>query len=330
MKLVKLLFVSTFMLFASMTYAGPRADWLAVADAVALIGNEAAAEDIRAAVDAMTDEELYLGHGQLDLVGVAEAFMDTAEAFRALEAMSSVVRDYAKSNKSFDADLERSPGKQVIMSAGLPGASGYPTSPFPCPFSPDRSSADALLVAVDLITAAGLVRDAAQGVWNVSDRACGTVVVAIGAAGNPQNAVCIAADLLLLAADLAFTAAEGVTNHLAFCDAAVDSAEIEGAYDRAGHIHTDLADHDTEIKAQLATHDADIKLLLGDIQDTVDENQRLIKIFMSRQLESMRLLITPSGRREIDAEVLTCTGDNCPVIPAFEMCANGSLKWNCR
>jgi hypothetical protein len=79
----------------------------------------------------------------------------------------------------------------------------------------------------------------------------------------------------------------------------------------------------------LVTHDADIKILLANLQGAVDENQRLIQITMSRQLEIIRLLITPSGKRVINADVLTCTGGDCPEYPALQLCPNGSLSWNC-
>lgn len=255
MQSVKLLFVSTFILFASSVYAGPREDasiadagpikdgsiavrgpredrsipvrgpredWQAVVDALARTGRVAAAADLEAAVSAMTDEELYLGYGHMDLVGLARAFDDTAAAFDAVRAMNSW---------AFPSRLE---------SDGLPPAMGYPTAPSPCPFSPDRSNADNLLIAVDAIAAANIALEVAEGIWSVSDRACGTVAVAIGAVGNPQNAVCIAADIILFTAKALVNAAQATVDHIAFCDGAVDSAEIEGAYERAGHIHEDL------------------------------------------------------------------------------------------
>ena len=114
-------------------------------------------------------------------------------------------------------------------------------------------------------------------------------------------------------------------------DLAAHDANIDG--DLATHhanISSQLATHDADLKLQLATHDADIKALLANIQGTVDENQRLIKVFMSRQLEVLRLLITPNGQREINADVLTCTGDDCPVLSPTLICSNGSLRWNCK
>jgi hypothetical protein len=249
--------------------AGPRADWQAVTEAVALAGQEEAAADIDAAVSAMTDEELYLGYDQMDLIGAAEAFIDVAEAFDALNNSYPAARYFTERDKAGSGIEKAADGDQRIMTPGLPGAVGYPTAPAPCPFSPERSNADALLIAVDAIAAAGVALEVAEGIWSVSDRACTTVVVAIGAAGNPQNAVCIAADVLLFAAKAVLNAAQATVDHIAFCDGAVDSAEIEGAYERAGHIHDDLAAHDSDIKtaittqgnsieAAIAAHDANI------------------------------------------------------------------------
>jgi hypothetical protein len=247
------------------------------------------------------------------------------------------------------------------------------------PGGPNRANPDAVQAAGIANFTAETVREVAETVRDVASRACDQVLVAIGAGGNTSVA-CIAADVLYAVAKGVELAVRLAFYLLTFCDATIDGAEIEGAYERAsdiydqntdldadliGHdanidadliahdanidadlvahdanidadliahdanIDADLAQHDADMKAALAQHDTDIKAALALLQGTVDENQRLIKIFMGRQLESMRLLITPSGQRTIDEEVLSCTGDNCPVYPAFEMCDDGSLSWNC-
>jgi len=94
-------------------------------------------------------------------------------------------------------------------------------------------------------------------------------------------------------------------------------------------INLQVATHDADLKLQLETHDADIKARLGEIQGTVDENQRLILVSMARQAEIMRLLITPSGRREINPDVLSCTGADCPQADIVLSCRNG-LDWPCK
>ena len=343
MKLITLFFVSTFMLFASIAYAGPREDWQLLADSIEVSGNFKAAESIRQSVEALSDEDLQLVYGKADLVGLASKFNNNTEVtqkavtrFPELESLyrtpSPVTREINVNSRKKDKY------KSSILSAGLPPAEGYPT-PGWCPFSPNRSDSDALLIAQDVTAGARVLLEAAEVLWSGLSRACDETIVILGEGGNLSLA-CIPADVVLFAAELAVGAAETVVEHIAFCDSAVDSSEIEGAYERVGHIHTDLADHDTNIDADLAAHDAnidadlvqhdtDIKALLADLQGAVDENQRLIKITMSRQQEIMRLLITPSGRRLINSDVLTCTGDDCPVFPGLQLCENGSLSWNC-
>ena len=94
-------------------------------------------------------------------------------------------------------------------------------------------------------------------------------------------------------------------------------------------IKSQVSIHDADLKLQLTNHDADIKARLGEIQGTVDENQRLLVISMARQAEILRLLITPSGKREINPDVLSCTGADCPQSDIVLSCKNG-LDWPCK
>jgi len=337
LKKVTLLTIVTIMLgMSSAAWAGVREDWETVADAIASIGQEDAAARIREAVNALSDAELEGVYAGANLAGLAVSFEFSGEAMYSAdqairEAQEKISPVAAFGNKS----------------VGLPGAVGYPTTPL-CPFSPNRSNADALLVAVDAIAAARVALDSAKTIWSGLSRACSETIVILGEGGNSELA-CIPVDIALFVAEAIVGSAESVVENLIFCDNAVDSAEIEGSYERAGHIHSDLTDHDadikaqldvhdtdikvqldvhdTDIKVQLATHDADVKALLANIQGTVDENQRLIKIFMSRQLEVMRLLITPAGQRAVNTDVLICTGDDCP--QAFE-CQGGGFGWPCK
>jgi hypothetical protein len=328
MKQITLLFVSTFMLFASIAYAGPREDWHLLADSIEVSGNLKAAESIRQAVGALSDEDLQRVYGDADLVGLASQFSTytevTQKAVTRFPELGSLYRTPAPVTGRFTVNTsKKDKGKSSILTAGLPPAEGYPT-PGWCPFSPNRSDSDALLIAQDVTAGARVLLEAAKVLWSGLSRGCDETVVVAGFGGNVSLA-CIPADVVLFAAELVVGAAETVVEHIAFCDSSVDSSEIEGSFERISHVHSDLEIHE----AALATHDTDIKALLGSLQDTVDENQRLIKISMSRQLDIMRLLIMPSGRREINEDVLTCTGDDCPVYPALQLCPNGSLMWNC-
>ena len=239
------------------------------------------------------------------------------------------------------------------------------------PNGPNRANPDAVQAAGIANFTAETVREVAETVRDIAGRACDQVAVGIGVGGNTSVA-CIAADVLYAIAKGVELAVRLAYYLLTFCDATIDGAEIEGAYERASDIYdqnadldadlvahdanidadlvahdanidgdliahdanidADLIAHDANIDADLVQHDADIKELLEALQGAVDENQRLIKISMSRQLEELRLLVTPSGRRVVDSVVLTCTGedDDCPTYPAtFQLCENGSLSWNC-
>ena len=56
--------------------------------------------------------------------------------------------------------------------------------------------------------------------------------------------------------------------------------------------------------------------LLRQVDDKIDEVGQQIKTMKAAQRQIMRLLLTPQGRREIDPDVLTCTGDDCPQVIA--------------
>lgn len=127
--------------------------------------------------------------------------------------------------------------------------------------------------------------------------------------GANTSLACIVSDVLYLGFLEAHTL-------LTFCNATVDSAEIEGAFERTADIFANLNEHnanlslhdanldehDANIDLDLATHDADIKALLDGLQGAVDENtQRLGDV--------IRLLHTPQGQRESDTPV--CDGEPC-------------------
>jgi hypothetical protein len=46
----------------------------------------------------------------------------------------------------------------------------------------------------------------------------------------------------------------------------------------------------------------------------VKANQQHMKKVMAVQRQIIRLLLQPDGKRTVDPNVLTCTGDDCPVV----------------
>ena len=89
------------------------------------------------------------------------------------------------------------------------------------------------------------------------------------------------------------------------CDATVDEAHLDAAFGRA----EDNFNLGTLIHEDLATHDADIKSLLANIQAGIDASSEKLDILLARQLEVVRLLLTPQGRRK--TEVPACDGGPC-------------------
>lgn len=72
----------------------------------------------------------------------------------------------------------------------------------------------------------------AEGIRDVASRACGQVVVVLGAGGN-GNAACIVTDAVYLAAKI-------INYGLHYCNDKIDEAEQSATYDRLGHLHSDL------------------------------------------------------------------------------------------
>ena len=64
--------------------------------------------------------------------------------------------------------------------------------------------------------------------------------------------------------------------------------------------------------------------LLRQVDDKLDEVEQQFKIVKAAQRQIMRLLLTPQGRRTIDPDVLTCTGDDCPQVIA---CPGGECSF---
>jgi len=165
---------------------------------------------------------------------------------------------------------------------------------------------------------------AVGGAWLASDTSENAARVAqavCDAASFPVNIVaCAAAGV---ATGLAL-ADQIVLQQAAYQDALIDGAETEAAYENS----VVTIGQGNALSADLGTHDSEIKALIEN--GTAGENQQLIKIIMSRQVEIMRLLITPNSKRAVNEDVLTCTGDDCPEYPATQLCPNGSLRWNCK
>lgn len=117
---------------SSAASAGVREDWQAVADAVALAGQEVAAVQIEEAVAALSDDELQRVYGEADLQKLADIFLDNGEALRSVDEIAarraptrpiprpSAISDFARLESVSSGDP--GPLPTLPLSPGLPDA----------------------------------------------------------------------------------------------------------------------------------------------------------------------------------------------------------------
>jgi len=147
------------------------------------------------------------------------------------------------------------------------------------PLGPNRSNADANQVLVTALTVSDEALLVAEGVRDVAGVACNTVVVAAGFGGNPQNLACLVSEAIYIAANVINKGLNVSFRLLTFCDATIDAAEIEGAFERT----SDIYDQNVDIDSDLADHDADIKARLDQVIELLQTPQGLRPNFPLRE-----------------------------------------------
>jgi hypothetical protein len=151
------------------------------------------------------------------------------------------------------------------------------------------------------------------GVWWPLNKAIDTLDGACVVAGcEPTGVLCLVACGILETAKIALKIAAVPLEACDVHQGAIDGAEIEATYENTlglvgdvSHVHDDLTVHETN----LATHDTDIKALLATIQAIVEANGAKLDTLLARQLETIRLLHTPQGQR--NSAVPACDGGPC-------------------
>jgi hypothetical protein len=150
------------------------------------------------------------------------------------------------------------------LTPGLPDADYWPL------YGSDRNNPTAMFVA-------RLIVKTAQGVWSGLSRGCEEV-----AFGFNLSLACIPVDWVLFGA-------EEVFDQFGEKDSDIDSAEIEGTYERVGHIHGDI---------ELVQDTVDI------LDGKLDALLILVEQLRETNCEIIKLLHTPQGQRTSD--VLPC------------------------
>ncbi|MFQ5501895.1 MAG: hypothetical protein ACE5EQ_06290 [Phycisphaerae bacterium] len=150
-------------------------------------------------------------------------------------------------------------------------SAGFPNAAYSSICGSDRND-------TTVVFAAKVALQAARLVWSAASRGCDEVVVVLGEGGN-TSLVCIAADAVLFAA-------ESVLEDFVFCDEGIDSAEIEGSYERLFHLHGDvevLQEHIEEIWER-------------EIEENIFHRNNLVSLFLPAahggRLESVRDIVS--------------------------------------
>ncbi len=131
---------------------------------------------------------------------------------------------------------EAQPATDALMSATWAKSAGFPDAQYSFPCGEDRP--DSLVLA-----AARAALALAKTAWSASDRACNETIVILGEGGNTS--------LLCIIADGLFFLAEEAVDTYANCKSGIDSLEIEGSYDRLGHLHGDLETVQADISSDM-------------------------------------------------------------------------------
>jgi len=150
--------------------------------------------------------------------------------------------------------------------SGAPMTPGFPDAGYWPLYGSDRNNPTAMF-------AARLVLKLALGTWSGLSRACEEDI-----AGFNLSLACIPVDWILYGAEVVYDE---------FCekDDDIDGAEIEGTYERVGHIHGDIEITDAKVDTLIAKVDALFELIEG-LQES--------------SCEIIRLLHVPQGQRTSD------------------------------
>lgn len=128
----------------------------------------------------------------------------------------------------------------------------------------ERLSYQSRFTAKQAILVGELIRD-------ILGRVCDQEFYVLGAGGDSSLA-CIASDLI-------YQFARPLEEFPAICDALIDSAEIEGSYERLGHLHGDLETAQTslnDLDGDLVTHDAALDTHDDDIFNALDGSATVV------------------------------------------------------
>jgi hypothetical protein len=177
--------------------------------------------------------------------------------------------------------------REAAMKVDTVSSSGFPDASYSNRCGCDRLDTEDFF-------AARMVYKVAQGVWSAASRGCDQVFTTPLGVYNTST--------LCIIVDTAFFVAQVVFDELENCDNDIDSAEIEGTYERTAHIHGDLETVDGKIEVvdgKIEVVDGKIDALEQKINDLTAAVEDLRRV----NCELMRLLHIPQGQRSSDCSV---------------------------
>lgn len=202
--------------------------------------NLALIENARKRIESASDEDLAALHPRASELATVKA---TAEELRA-----RVTRKQSQ---------ER-PGN--FTAKVLAGGEDLPSASYSFCGSSRTDSAIAAASAAALFTA--------ETVREEASRACDETIVVLGEGGNGS--------LVCLITDAIYIVAKATNEALTFCDGDIDSAEIEGSYDRLGHIHDNIETSIANDNANTSTINGNVDSKAAAIVANDNANRNLI------------------------------------------------------
>jgi len=260
-------------------------------------------DDLVARLDKSIDEVTYASEAEIaPIEGAVDEFRNQADALQQLElviheASAGRAPSSGKLSISTMAQYSNTTNSVIPSSTSLTGPDYYTGILCIGDFENGvRNDTDAVL-------AANIALSVAKVAWSAAEVLCGLDAVAL-ASGGVGTIICSAAAALV-------GTAEEIMDGLSRCDATVDEAHLDAAFNRAEdnfelntHIHSDLSD----IEADLASHDADINLQISthdtDINTQISTHDTDIKSQLTTHDTEIKSQVTTHDT-EIKSQVAT-------------------------
>ena len=274
--------------------------------------------ELLTAIDNLLDNGFLLGSGEAVPEALEEARYHLLSMKKSeLQAEAGLAPQIARMNKAFEDMLAVAKSRALNNALANPGFAdlvmlkdgGFPSAAYPSLVQDISGSGDSGVDAIEeeddppdssggtneLVVDGGncdsrnrsstleaysarLAFIVIEAVRDVANVLCGQSIGLLVVGGN--------ASLLCIVTDLVYIGGKTLHDLFFLCDDFIDAAEIEGSYERAGHLHDDLelheaalADHHTAVSTKIEENKDTVVTAIGDAGDAI-----LMAIASSREL----------------------------------------------